>query len=246
MPSRVIAAEDEDTRMVSYIDRETCVPIRTEIRDEASGGRIKLEQYDPDTSTVHKNEADDYGIRAVPYPIQEETGQRIINLYGSVVLIYRDRESEVLDIAANYRRGYEGLSGLEYEISSRLWQLSNDKPTLGLTGYLVRQPQMNPMNPMKIGQPQQHKHQQQQHQRQAAPYMYMQQPYHHHHCPQQQQQQQQQHQQQQHHGCMESCSTQSSSSSASAPPDYATCSSIPPTYDQALQHPPQHHQNEAP
>ena len=67
--------------------------------------------------------------------------------------------------------------------------------------------------------------------------------HHHHHHPQQQQPQQpqppqQQQQQYRHMGYpsqanVESCSTQSSSSSASAPPDYATCSGIPPSYDQA-------------
>ena len=77
----------------------------------------------------------------------------MVDVYGSIVLIYRDRQSEVLNLAQRYREGYEGLSGLEYEISSRLWQMSHDKPTLGLTGHLSNTPQPNPMNPMSGGQP---------------------------------------------------------------------------------------------
>ena len=114
----------------------------------ASNGKIKIELFDPDTSTIHEKEAESYGIRPVAIPIPEATGQRIVNVYGSIVLLYRDRRSEVLNLAERYPYGYEGLSGLEYDISSRLWQLRYDKPTLGITGELSDTPQPNPMNPM--------------------------------------------------------------------------------------------------
>jgi len=132
---------------------ESVAPIQRQVLDildeyrAASNGKIKVEQYDPDTSTVHKNEAEGYGIRPVDLMITEATGQRVVGVYGSIVMLYRDRQSEVLNLAQRYPEGYEGLSGLEYDISSRLWQLSNDKPTLGLTGYLENNPQPNPMNP---------------------------------------------------------------------------------------------------
>jgi len=138
---------------------ESVAPIYRQVMDildeyrAASNGKIKVEHYDPDTSTIHKNEADGYGIRPVELAITEATGQRVVGVYGSIVLLFRDRKSEVLNLAQRYPEGYEGLSGLEYDISSRLWQLSNDKPTLGLTGYLSSMPPMNPMNPMG-GRPQ--------------------------------------------------------------------------------------------
>ena len=48
-------------------------------------------------------------------------------------MVYRDQSSEVINFAERYLQGYEGLSSLEYELSSKIWQLSNDKPRIGLT-----------------------------------------------------------------------------------------------------------------
>jgi ABC-2 type transport system permease protein len=85
--------------------------------------------------------------------IFEATARKKVEVWGSIVLLFRDRESETIDLAARYPQGYEGLSGLEYELSSRIWQLSNDKPTLGITGHLASAPpNANPMNPA-AGQP---------------------------------------------------------------------------------------------
>jgi hypothetical protein len=66
-------------------------------------------------------------------------------------MLSRDRASEVINIAARYPEGYEGLSVLEYEISSKIWQLANEKPKLGLCGYLSSMP---PPNPMMMGRQQ--------------------------------------------------------------------------------------------
>jgi ABC-type uncharacterized transport system involved in gliding motility auxiliary subunit len=105
-----------------------------------SGGKIRVERYDPDESKAARDEAENYNIRFTQLPVQGGTSLQVVNLYGAIVLLYRDRASEVIDIASRYRQGYEGLSVLEYEISSRIWQLSNERPTLGLTGYLAVEP----------------------------------------------------------------------------------------------------------
>ena len=105
-----------------------------------SGGKIRVERYDPDESKAARDEAENYNIRFTQLPVQGGTSLQVVNLYGAIVLLYRDRASEGIDIASRYRQGYEGLSVLEYEISSRSWQLSHERPTLGLTGYLAVEP----------------------------------------------------------------------------------------------------------
>ena len=74
----------------------------------------------------------------------------MLRVWGGIVLVYRDRNSEVVDFASRYAQGYEGLSALEYEISSKIWQLSHERPTVGLTGYLS-----SVAPPMGPGRPQQ-------------------------------------------------------------------------------------------
>jgi len=107
---------------------------------EAHGeGRIKIERRDPLTSTAAESEAKNYGVQPVVLRVYEATQASSLQVYGGIVLVYEDRESEVINIAERYNQGYEGLSVLEYEISSRIWQLTNEKPKLGITGYLERQ-----------------------------------------------------------------------------------------------------------
>jgi len=117
--------------------------------EAVSGGKIKVEQYDPSENSAIRSEAEGYGIQPVDLFILEATARKKVVTWGSIVLLYRDKKSEVIDIASRYPQGYEGLSGLEYELSSRIWQLSHEKPTLGITGHLASPPPGgNPMNPM--------------------------------------------------------------------------------------------------
>ncbi|MHC4848949.1 MAG: GldG family protein [Planctomycetota bacterium] len=116
--------------------------------EAASGGKIKIEQYDPSENSRVKTEAEGYGIQPADLMIFEATARKRVQVWGSIVLLYGDRKSEVINIASRYGQGYEGLSGLEYELSSRIWQLANEKPTLGITGHLSSVPPGgNPMNP---------------------------------------------------------------------------------------------------
>ncbi|MHC4954042.1 MAG: Gldg family protein [Planctomycetota bacterium] len=154
--------EDQLTIRAYFTEKlsESLVPIHRQVLDileeyqAASGGKIKIERFDPDTNSIAKNEAEGYGIQPAELVIPEATGQKYVRVYGSIVLLYRDRQSEVLNIARRYPEGYRGLSGLEYELSSRLWQLSHEKPKLGITGHLSNMPAPNPMNPMGGGRPQ--------------------------------------------------------------------------------------------
>jgi ABC-type uncharacterized transport system involved in gliding motility auxiliary subunit len=111
------------------------------------GGKIKVERHDPLSSSTAASEAQNYGVRPIELRVYEATEASALQVYGSIVLIYRDLSSEVINIAQRYPQGFEGLSVLEYEISSRIWQLTHDKPKLGLTGFLERpggQPGMPP------------------------------------------------------------------------------------------------------
>ena len=112
----------------------------------ASGGKVKVEQHDPDDSSKAKNEADNYNIPPVRLPVYEATSVSVLQVYGGIVLVYGAKSSEVINFAERYLQGYEGLSSLEYELSSKIWQLTNEKPKLGLTGYLASMPRM-PMGP---------------------------------------------------------------------------------------------------
>ncbi|MHC4958097.1 MAG: Gldg family protein [Planctomycetota bacterium] len=114
--------------------------------EASSSGKIKVERYDPDQSSTARNEAKNYNLAPVPVQVYGETSVSQVQIYGGLVLVYQDRSSEVINFAARYGQGYEGLSSLEYEISSRIWQLSNEKPKLGLTGSLMSKPAM-PMGP---------------------------------------------------------------------------------------------------
>lgn len=111
------------------------------------GGKIKVERHDPLSSSTAASEAQNYGVRPIELRVYEATEASALQVYGSIVLVYRDRASEVINIAQRYPQGFEGLSVLEYEISSKIWQLTHDKPKLGLTGFLERpggQPGMPP------------------------------------------------------------------------------------------------------
>jgi len=101
-------------------------------------GNVKIERFDPDESQAARDDAKNYNIQPVQLPVLEATSVQVLKVYGSIVLLYRDRSSEVIDVAVNYQQGYEGLSGLEYAITSRIWQLSHDRPKLAITGNLTR------------------------------------------------------------------------------------------------------------
>jgi ABC-type uncharacterized transport system involved in gliding motility auxiliary subunit len=111
------------------------------------GGNIKIERHDPLSSSTAASEAQNYNVRPIELRVYEATEATALQVYGSIVLVYRDRASEVIDIAQRYPQGFEGLSVLEYEISSKIWQLTHERPKLGLTGFLERpggQPGMPP------------------------------------------------------------------------------------------------------
>jgi ABC-2 type transport system permease protein len=157
--SHKIAAElpDRLTIRAYFTEKlpERVVPYYRQVMDildeyeAVSGGKIKVEQFDPSENSAIRNEAEGYGIQPVDLFILEATARKKVVTWGSIVLLYRDKKSEIINIARRYPQGYEGLSGLEYELSSRIWQLTNDKPTLGITGHLASPPPGgNPMNPM--------------------------------------------------------------------------------------------------
>jgi ABC-type uncharacterized transport system involved in gliding motility auxiliary subunit len=158
--SRRIAGEIEDPLTVRcYFSAklpERYQPLSQQVFDileeyeAASGGRIKVERYDPDASEAAKSEAEGYGVQPVQLPVYEATEVKVLSVFGGIVLLYRDKASEKIDVAARYPEGYEGLSVLEYEMSSRIWQLANEKPKLGLCGYLNKEAGMaNPFTPQQ-------------------------------------------------------------------------------------------------
>ncbi len=112
-----------------------------------SGGRIKIERFDPIESKTAQSEAQNYGVRPVGLQIFEAAGVQVQQAYGGIVLIYRDKASEVINVAERFNQGYEGLAALEYEVSSRIWQLINERPKIGLTGYMSTEAQRNPFGP---------------------------------------------------------------------------------------------------
>ncbi len=120
---------------------------------EAHGnGKIKIERINPLESTQAAAEAREYGVRPIQLRVQDGVDLSALEVFGSIALIYRDQKAEIIDIAKRYPQGYEGLSVLEYEISSKIWQLINDKPTIGLCGYLASTPPQQGM-PGRGGQP---------------------------------------------------------------------------------------------
>jgi len=114
------------------------------------GGKIKVERHDPLSSSTAASEAQNYGVRPIELRVYEATEASALQVYGSIVLVFRDQASEVINIAQRYPQGFEGLSVLEYEISSKIWQLTHDKPKLGLTGFLER-PGGRPGMPPQFG-----------------------------------------------------------------------------------------------
>ncbi len=117
-------------------------------------GHLRVERADPSKSQAVESEARNYGVGVVQLPVVETSSVSLINAYGSIVLLYLDRHSEVINVATRYRTGYEGLSALESEISNKLWQLTNEKPKIGICGQLSgggRPP--NPFSPAPQEQP---------------------------------------------------------------------------------------------
>ncbi|MGQ0612194.1 MAG: Gldg family protein [Planctomycetaceae bacterium] len=117
-------------------------------------GNLRVERADPSKSQAVESEARNYGVAVVQLPVVETSSVSLINAYGSIVLLYLDRHSEVINVAARYRAGYEGLSALESEISNKLWQLTNEKPKIGICGQLngAGRP-ANPFSPAPQEQP---------------------------------------------------------------------------------------------
>jgi gliding-associated putative ABC transporter substrate-binding component GldG len=158
--SHRIAASLKDplTIRAYFSDRipERIVPLQRQVFDildeyEAHGnGKIKVERYDPLESTAAASDAQNYGVRPIQLRVLEATEASALQVYGSIVLIHGDRASEVINIAERYPEGYDGLSVLEYELSSAIWQLTNERPKVGLTGYLEKEGHGNPM----MGMPQ--------------------------------------------------------------------------------------------
>jgi ABC-type uncharacterized transport system involved in gliding motility auxiliary subunit len=151
--------EDPLTIRAYFSDKipDRIVPMQQQVFDilaeyEAHGnGKIKVERYDPLESSSAASEAQSYGVRPIQLRVLEATEASALQVYGSIVLISGDRASEVINIAERYPEGYEGLSVLEPEISSKIWQLTHERPKVGLTGYLERE--AGRANPM-MGMPQ--------------------------------------------------------------------------------------------
>ena len=126
------------------------VPLQRQVFDVLSEyvahgkGKVRLESRNPLESKALEDEAKNYGVQPVKLLTREGATTSAIDAYGGIVLLYADKESQVINIAERYTQGYEGLSALEYEISSRIWQLTNDKPRIGLTGYLEKEAGGNP------------------------------------------------------------------------------------------------------
>ncbi len=121
---------------------------------EAYGkGKIKVERHDPLESRAAESEADSYGVQPVQLPIYGATQRSFIVAYGSIVLVCGDRASEVINIAERYPEGYNGLAGLEPDLTGRIWMLTHDRPKIGLTGYLEREAQGHPMMGMQQPRP---------------------------------------------------------------------------------------------
>jgi len=119
---------------------------------EAHGnGKIKVERYDPLESATAASEASNYGVRPIQLRVYEATEASSLQVFGSLVLIYGDKSPQVIDIATRYPQGYEGLSVLEYEISSKIWEVTHEKPKLGLTGHLERPGGGRPGMPPQFG-----------------------------------------------------------------------------------------------
>jgi ABC-2 type transport system permease protein len=103
----------------------------------ANRKNIQLERFDPTESAQAEAEAENYGVTPVEIPVYEATSVSVMKVFGAIVLLYLDKRSEVINVAARFREGYEGLSVLEYEVSSKMWQLTHDKPKLGIAGSLT-------------------------------------------------------------------------------------------------------------
>lgn len=112
--------------------------------EAASGGKIRWERYDPETSRAAESDAKNYGIRHAELPVYEASSVQVHKVYGGIVMLYGAKSAEAINVAQRYAEGYEGLSILEYEISSRIWQLTHERPKIGITGYLESAPQANP------------------------------------------------------------------------------------------------------
>jgi ABC-type uncharacterized transport system involved in gliding motility auxiliary subunit len=157
--SHRIAASLEDplTIRAYFSDKipDRIVPLQRQVFDilaeyEAHGnGKIKVERYDPIESATAKGEAESYGVRPVRLEVVEGTDASYIETWGSIVLIYGDRASEVINIAGRYPDGYRGLSVLEPEISRTIWQLTHDRGKIGLAGYMEREGGGHPMMGMR-------------------------------------------------------------------------------------------------
>ncbi|NJN14373.1 MAG: GldG family protein, partial [Planctomycetes bacterium] len=119
--------------------------------EASSGGKIRVERHDPDDSQAARGEAENYGIQPVQLPIYEATEVRVMVAYGGIVLLYRDKASEVIDIASRFPQGFEGLSVLEYEITSRLCSSAMTARRSGIAGYLSREAPEQPWQPQRGG-----------------------------------------------------------------------------------------------
>jgi ABC-type uncharacterized transport system involved in gliding motility auxiliary subunit len=109
-----------------------------------SSGRVRLERRDPLKNSADETEATNYGVQPIQLRVFEATKASALQVYGGIVLLYGDKQSEVINIAERYTQGYEGLSGLESELTGRIYQLTHDKPKVGITGYLEREAGGNP------------------------------------------------------------------------------------------------------
>jgi ABC-type uncharacterized transport system involved in gliding motility auxiliary subunit len=138
---------------------EWIVPMQRQVFDilaeyEAhSGGKIKVERYDPIESATARDEAKTYGVQETQIAVREATGASWQQVYGSIVLIYGDRAPHVINIAERYPQGYEGLSVLEIEISGKLHEFAHGRTRIGLAGHMESAAGGHPMMGMQQPRP---------------------------------------------------------------------------------------------
>ena len=118
--------------------------------ETASDGRVIFRFVDPETDEIAKQECDDLGL--TPANIEEfesVTRPRTVTCYMGVVFRYADRKN-VLNFFSELRGSLDDRtaleSDLEFNITSQIQKVANERRTVGLLAKVVEVP-ANPRNP---------------------------------------------------------------------------------------------------